>query len=249
MRPAIAAGTMPNVSLRTRLDRVGRLAANASSPPPPPAAAPTSSPPPPRCTCPPPAAASPASPGNASTTPPGRTATSTSRRPAAGPARRPAHRARLASPRPSGNASPPPSPSATRPQLPGGGKVRIAGRRPATGGDVRWTFVFDARPRPVRPGPAGPGRAGPRGPAPPDRPLTRDTPAATPPPAPACDAPATCCGIRSRICPAFRAAPANSSPFARSLPAASCTFGFSDTCCDSLLICSYRSRPAFVPRT
>jgi len=28
--------------------------------------------------------------------------------------------------------------------LPGGGNVRIAGRRPATGGDVRWTFVFDA---------------------------------------------------------------------------------------------------------
>ncbi|WP_242901724.1 hypothetical protein [Actinomadura terrae] len=29
-------------------------------------------------------------------------------------------------------------------RLPGGGKVRIAGRRPATGGDVRWSFVFEA---------------------------------------------------------------------------------------------------------
>ncbi|MGP4027815.1 hypothetical protein [Actinomadura sp. 3N407] len=28
--------------------------------------------------------------------------------------------------------------------LPGGGKVRIAGRRPTGGGDVRWTFVFEA---------------------------------------------------------------------------------------------------------
>src|SRR5688572_8339089 len=27
--------------------------------------------------------------------------------------------------------------------LPGGGKVRIAGRRPAAGGDVRWTFLFE----------------------------------------------------------------------------------------------------------
>lgn len=36
--------------------------------------------------------------------------------------------------------------------LPGGGKVRIAGRRPATGGDVRWTFVFDAGLDPDDPG-------------------------------------------------------------------------------------------------
>ncbi|WP_395110720.1 hypothetical protein [Actinomadura sp. SCN-SB] len=27
-------------------------------------------------------------------------------------------------------------------RLPSGGTVRIAGRRPATGGDVRWSFVF-----------------------------------------------------------------------------------------------------------
>ncbi|KAB2386421.1 hypothetical protein [Actinomadura montaniterrae] len=37
-------------------------------------------------------------------------------------------------------------------RLPGGGKVRIAGRRPATGGDVRWTFVFDAGLDPEDPG-------------------------------------------------------------------------------------------------
>ncbi|MEV4677932.1 MULTISPECIES: hypothetical protein [Actinomadura] len=36
-------------------------------------------------------------------------------------------------------------------QLPGG-KVRIAGRRPAAGGDVRWTFVFDAGMDPTDPG-------------------------------------------------------------------------------------------------
>ena len=36
--------------------------------------------------------------------------------------------------------------------LPGGGKVRIAGRRPAAGGDVRWTFVFDAGLDPSDPG-------------------------------------------------------------------------------------------------
>lgn len=37
-------------------------------------------------------------------------------------------------------------------RLPGGGNVRIAGRRPATGGDVRWTFVFDAGLDPSDPG-------------------------------------------------------------------------------------------------
>jgi hypothetical protein len=36
--------------------------------------------------------------------------------------------------------------------LPGGGRVRIAGRRPATGGDVRWTFVFDPGLDPDDPG-------------------------------------------------------------------------------------------------
>ncbi|GAA4229637.1 hypothetical protein GCM10022254_22530 [Actinomadura meridiana] len=36
--------------------------------------------------------------------------------------------------------------------LPGGGHVRIAGRRPATGGDVRWTFLFDAGLDPSDPG-------------------------------------------------------------------------------------------------
>lgn len=36
--------------------------------------------------------------------------------------------------------------------LPGGGKVRIAGRRPTTGGDVRWTFVFEAGLDPADPG-------------------------------------------------------------------------------------------------
>ena len=36
-------------------------------------------------------------------------------------------------------------------QLPGG-KVRIAGRRPANGGDIRWTFVFDAGLDPSDPG-------------------------------------------------------------------------------------------------
>lgn len=36
--------------------------------------------------------------------------------------------------------------------LPGGGTVRIAGRRPATGGDVRWTFVFEAGLDPSDPG-------------------------------------------------------------------------------------------------
>jgi len=36
--------------------------------------------------------------------------------------------------------------------LPGGGKVRIAGRRPTTGGDVRWTFVFEAGLDPDDPG-------------------------------------------------------------------------------------------------
>ncbi|MEV5827080.1 hypothetical protein [Actinomadura sp. WAC 06369] len=39
-----------------------------------------------------------------------------------------------------------------RAELPGGGGVRIAGRRPATGGDVRWTFVFDAGLDPDDPG-------------------------------------------------------------------------------------------------
>jgi hypothetical protein len=29
-------------------------------------------------------------------------------------------------------------------RLPGGGTVRIAGRRPAAGGEVRWSFVFEA---------------------------------------------------------------------------------------------------------
>ncbi|MFD0686691.1 hypothetical protein [Actinomadura fibrosa] len=37
-------------------------------------------------------------------------------------------------------------------RLPGGGKVRIAGRRPASGGDVRWSFVFDAGLDPDDPG-------------------------------------------------------------------------------------------------
>ncbi|MFC6881204.1 MULTISPECIES: hypothetical protein [Actinomadura] len=36
--------------------------------------------------------------------------------------------------------------------LPGGGTVRIAGRRPTTGGDVRWTFVFEAGLDPDDPG-------------------------------------------------------------------------------------------------
>ncbi|TDE20467.1 hypothetical protein [Actinomadura sp. 6K520] len=36
--------------------------------------------------------------------------------------------------------------------LPGGTKVRIAGRRPATGGDIRWTFVFEAGTDPADPG-------------------------------------------------------------------------------------------------
>ncbi|MFG1999713.1 hypothetical protein ACGFNU_11250 [Spirillospora sp. NPDC048911] len=37
-------------------------------------------------------------------------------------------------------------------KLPHGGGVRIAGRRPATGGDIRWTFVFDAGLDPSDPG-------------------------------------------------------------------------------------------------
>ncbi|WP_131738669.1 hypothetical protein [Actinomadura roseirufa] len=37
-------------------------------------------------------------------------------------------------------------------RLPGGGKVRIAGRRPTTGGPVRWSFVFDAGLDPADPG-------------------------------------------------------------------------------------------------
>lgn len=37
-------------------------------------------------------------------------------------------------------------------QLPGGGNVRIAGRRPAAGGDVRWTFVFEPGLDPGDPG-------------------------------------------------------------------------------------------------
>lgn len=37
-------------------------------------------------------------------------------------------------------------------ELPGGGKVRIAGRRPTTGGDIRWTFVFEAGLDPADPG-------------------------------------------------------------------------------------------------
>jgi hypothetical protein len=36
--------------------------------------------------------------------------------------------------------------------LPGGATVRIAGRRPATGGDVRWSFVFGAGQDPSDPG-------------------------------------------------------------------------------------------------
>lgn len=37
-------------------------------------------------------------------------------------------------------------------RLPGGGKVRIAGRRPTTGGEVRWSFVFEAGLDPADPG-------------------------------------------------------------------------------------------------
>lgn len=37
-------------------------------------------------------------------------------------------------------------------RLPGGGTVRIAGRRPTDGGDVRWTFVFEAGTDPDDPG-------------------------------------------------------------------------------------------------
>ncbi|XRQ03412.1 hypothetical protein ACN3XK_43330 [Actinomadura welshii] len=37
-------------------------------------------------------------------------------------------------------------------ELPGGGRVRIAGRRPTGGGDVRWTFVFEAGLDPADPG-------------------------------------------------------------------------------------------------
>jgi len=37
-------------------------------------------------------------------------------------------------------------------KLPGGGTVRIAGRRPATGGEVRWTFVFENGLDPADPG-------------------------------------------------------------------------------------------------
>ncbi len=37
-------------------------------------------------------------------------------------------------------------------ELPGGGKVRIAGRRPTTGGDIRWTFVFESGLDPADPG-------------------------------------------------------------------------------------------------
>lgn len=36
--------------------------------------------------------------------------------------------------------------------LPGGGSVRIAGRRPATGGEVRWSLQFDAGADPDDPG-------------------------------------------------------------------------------------------------
>ena len=36
--------------------------------------------------------------------------------------------------------------------LPGGGTVRIVGRRPATGGDVRWTIVFESGLHPHDPG-------------------------------------------------------------------------------------------------
>ncbi|WP_019631008.1 hypothetical protein [Actinomadura atramentaria] len=36
--------------------------------------------------------------------------------------------------------------------LPGGGTVRIAGRRPAGGGEVRWSFVFEAGADPADPG-------------------------------------------------------------------------------------------------
>ncbi|GLZ10980.1 hypothetical protein Acsp04_12150 [Actinomadura sp. NBRC 104425] len=37
-------------------------------------------------------------------------------------------------------------------RLPGGGSVRIAGRRPPGGGDVRWTLVFEAGLDPSDPG-------------------------------------------------------------------------------------------------
>ncbi|WP_329520023.1 hypothetical protein [Spirillospora sp. NBC_01491] len=37
-------------------------------------------------------------------------------------------------------------------RLPGGGGVRIAGRRPAEGGGVRWSFVFEAGLDPDDPG-------------------------------------------------------------------------------------------------
>ncbi|WP_067479660.1 hypothetical protein [Actinomadura hibisca] len=37
-------------------------------------------------------------------------------------------------------------------KLPGGGTVRIAGRRPPTGGEVRWSFVFEAGLDPEDPG-------------------------------------------------------------------------------------------------
>ncbi|HEY8481498.1 MAG TPA: hypothetical protein VIL71_16870 [Spirillospora sp.] len=39
-----------------------------------------------------------------------------------------------------------------RAALPGGGTVRIVGRRPATGGDVRWTIVFESGLHPHDPG-------------------------------------------------------------------------------------------------
>ncbi|MGI5168503.1 hypothetical protein ACQEU3_29560 [Spirillospora sp. CA-253888] len=37
-------------------------------------------------------------------------------------------------------------------KLPGGGAVRIAGRRPPSGGEVRWSFVFEAGLDPEDPG-------------------------------------------------------------------------------------------------
>ncbi|MQY02637.1 hypothetical protein [Actinomadura macrotermitis] len=37
-------------------------------------------------------------------------------------------------------------------RLPGGGTVRVAGRRPAAGGEVHWTFVFEHGADPSDPG-------------------------------------------------------------------------------------------------
>jgi hypothetical protein len=130
-------------------------------------------------------------------------------------------------------------------RLPGGGAVRIAGRRPPGGGEVRWSFVFEAGLDPSDPGLRAQAEQILDGGAVSRRGSWYSTGASSP----------RCCpGIRSRAfstsSPALPlAAPASSSPRARSTPAVSWTVGFSISRREARLICSYRSRPALVPRT